>query len=149
MRYYNLVLNTNTELLSESGRVELNRWQSPISQINEYMLKSMKNETVFFIYREDNNMYASFCFNDIQYEFKETYDFIMELLNDGFLIQGVKVEPFEITMSQFIENMVEGQRRELTSGHNGRITEEAHLWYYPYYRNDPKDLFYTYNEEIV
>ena len=149
MRYYNLVLNTNTELLSESGRVELNRWQSPISQINEYMLKSMKNETVFFIYREDNNMYASFCFNDIQYEFKETYDFIMELLNDGFLIQGVKVEPFEITMSQFIENMVEGQRRDFTSGHNGRITEEAHLWYYPYYRNDPKDLLYTYAEEIV
>lgn len=45
MRYYNLVLNTNTELLSESGHVELNRWQSPISQINEYMLKNMKNET--------------------------------------------------------------------------------------------------------
>lgn len=149
MRYYNLVLNTNTELLSEIGRVELNRWQSPIAQLNEYMLKSMKNETVFFIYREDNNMYASFCFNDIQYEFNEIYNFIMELLNDGFSIQGCKVEPFEITMSQFIENMVEGQRRDLTSGHNSRITEEAHLWYYPYYRNDPKELYYTYDEKIV
>lgn len=149
MRYYNLVLNTNTELLSESGRVELNKWQTPIAQINEYMLKSMKNETVFFIYREDSYMNASFCFNDIQYEFNDIYDFILELLNDGFLIQGCIVEPYEITMSQFIENLVEGQRRNLTSGHSGRIAEEAHLWYYPYYRNDLGELLYTYDEEIV
>ena len=45
MRYYNLVLNTNTALLSESASIELNRWQSPIAQINEYMLKNMKNES--------------------------------------------------------------------------------------------------------
>ena len=149
MRYYNLVLSTNTESLEEGGHVELNKWQSPIAQINEYMLRNMKNETAFFVYREENNFYASFCFNDIQYEFNDIYDFIMELLNDGFSIRGCKVEPFEITMSQFIGNLVEGQRRDFTLGCNARITDEAHLWYYPYYRNDPKDLFYTYDEKIV
>lgn len=148
MRYYNLVLNTNTALLSESASIELNRWQSPIAQINEYMLKNMKNETAFVIYREETNIYASFCFNDMRYECQEVYDYIIDLLNEGFAIQGCKVEPYEITMSQFIENIVEGQRRDLTVNTN-RISEEAHLWYYPYYRNDPKDLYYTYDEKIV
>lgn len=150
MRYYNLVLGTNSELLKENGKVEINKWQqSPIAQINEYMLKNMKNETCFFAYREEHNIYASFSFNDMKYDFKETYDFIMEMLNDGFLIQSIKVEPYEITMSQFVENLVEGQRRDFTTGYQSRISDEAHLWFYSYYRNDPKELWYTYEEQIV
>lgn len=88
MRYYNLVLNTNTEMLKESGCVEMNKWQSPILQINEYMLRNMKNETVFFVFREENNnLHASFCFNDFLYGFNEINDFIMGMLNERFDIQ--------------------------------------------------------------
>lgn len=148
MRYYDFVLSTNTEILKEGGHVEINKWQRPIAQINEYMLKNMKNDTAFVAYREENNILATFCFDDMQYKFNEIYDYIMELLNEGFAIQGCKVEPDEITMSHFIENLVEGQRRDFSSG-IGRISEEAHLWYYPYYRNDPKELHFTYDEKIV
>ena len=65
MRYYDFVLSTNTETLKEGGRVELNKWQHPIAQINEYMLKNMKNETAFVAYREENNIFATFCFDYI------------------------------------------------------------------------------------
>lgn len=150
MRYYNFVLGTNSNLLKENSRVELNKWQSPISQINEYMHRNMKNGICFLAYREEeNNTYAAFSFDENTHEFRETYDYIMEMLNDGFLIQSCKVEPFEITMSLFIENLVEGQRRDYTTGGFTRIVEAAHLWFYTYYRNDPKELYYTYDEKII
>lgn len=150
MRYYNFVLGTNSNLLKENSRVELNKWQSPISQINEYMHRNMKNGICFLAYREEEtNTYVAFSFDENTHEFRETYDYIMEMLNDGFLIQSCKVEPFEITMSQFIENLVEGQRRDYMTVSFTRVIEDAHLWFYSYYRNDLKELYYTYDEKII
>ncbi len=150
MRYYNFVLGTNSNLLRENSRIELNKWQSPISQMNEYMHRNMKNGICFLAYREEeNNTYVAFSFDENTHEFRETYDYIMEMLNDIFFIQSCKVEPFEITMSQFIENLVEGQRRDYMTVSFNRIVEAAHLWFYSYYRNDPKELYFAYDEKII
>lgn len=126
MRYYNFVLGTNSNFLKENSRI-----------------------ICFLAYREEeSNTYAAFSFDENMHAFRGTYDYIMEMLNDGFLIQSCKVEPFEITMSQFVENLVEGQRRDYTGSLN-RIVEAAHLWFYSYYCNDPKELFFTYDEKII
>lgn len=149
MRYYDFVLGTNSELLKEIDKVKVNDWQHPVEYINKYMYKNLKNGICFVAYREEYGIYISFSFNDTMYEFKEIYYYIMEMLNDAFEVNNCKVEPYEITMSQFIDNIVEGQRRGYTFCHNDKIVEAANLWYYHYYHNGSQDLFYTYAEKIV
>lgn len=87
------------------------------------MLRNVKNGICFIAYREEGNIYAAFSFDDTVLEYRETYDYIMKMLNDAFGIQSCIVEPYEITMSQFIENFTEGQRRDYMSGCCKRIIE--------------------------
>lgn len=148
MRYYNLILNTTTELLKERGHIKFRACQSPIAQMNDYMMENMKNGTSFIAYREEADICAAFCLDDTQYEYGEIYDSIVDLLSKSFGILGCKEDPHEVTMRQFIDNMVEAQRRGF-SFDTHRISREARLWYYTYYKNDPKGLFFTYNEQIV
>lgn len=149
MRYYDFVLNSNSEQMKERDKVEFNSWQGPIAKMNEYVFTNAKNGINFVAYREEQNINASFAFDETLYDLQECYAHIMEMLNDMFGIQNCKVEPYEITMSQFIENLIEATRRDYSNGQQGRIVENAHLWFYPYYRNDPKELFYKYEEKII
>lgn len=149
MRYYDLVLGADSEMLKAKGKVEISKWHTPIAQINEYMYRNMINDICFIAYREEQNICAEFSFDDTIHKFRETYDYIMGMLKEVFDIPCCKVEPYEITMREFIENLVEAQRREnITSVYN-RVIEAAHLWFYPYYRSDPKELYYSYEEKIV
>lgn len=95
-------------------------------------------------------MNASFSYDEQKKTFEAVYDFLIGLLNDNFEVSRKIVECYEITMSQFIENMVEAIRRE-NINYSKRMLEHAHLWYYSYYINKDleKELPYRFDEKII
>jgi replication-associated recombination protein RarA len=106
--------------------------------------------TFFFFSEGGNVMNASFSYDEQKKTFDDVYDFLIGLLNDNFKVSRKIVECYEITMCQFIENMLEARRRENLNYPN-RMAGNAHLWYYAYYLNNDmdKELPYRYDEKII
>lgn len=151
MRYYGFVLNTNTDEIKENARINLREYayDNPVAAINNYMLKNMKNDVSFFVYREEDNnsVFTVFSYNEKKGRFQDIYTYLLEMLNDNFQIKKLKAEPCEITMYQFMDCLLEARRREYVAVSN-RFIEASNLWIYNYY-NEPKSFHYEFKECII
>ena len=134
MRYYGFKLGTNVEEIKENAKIELRHYgyDNVLESINSYMYQNMKNDRTFLVYREEDNLIcAIFSYNEQKLSFRNAYEGILEMLQDIFGIKQVKVEPFEITMHQFMECFLECKRRRCFD-YSNRIIESSNLWIYYY-----------------
>ncbi len=152
MRYYCFTLNTGIEEIKEKTQIKLRdyAYQNPMEAINNYMNKTIKNSISFFVYREESEkmVLAVFSYDERKESFFDAYNYIMERLNDAFRIKKVSVEPYEVTMYQALECLLEARRRDYISI-SSRIIEEMNLWIYDYYIRETKLLRYDFKEKII
>ena len=72
----------------------------------------MKNNQVFFAYREEeNSIYSAFAFNEEKYSVYTSYDDICMMLKGIFGINAVKIAPNKLTMHEFYDYLLERRRR--------------------------------------
>lgn len=152
MRYYGFELGTNTEKIKENAKIELRHYgyDNVLESINSYMYQNMKNNRTFLVYREEDNLISAiFSFDEQKLSFQNVYEGILEMLRDTFGIKQVKVEPFEITMHQFMECFLECKRRRCFD-YSNRIIESSNLWIYYYScMNDTRPFPYDFKERII
>ncbi len=115
MRYYGFKLGTNVERLRRMQNRTQTLWIRQCTEsINSYMYQNMKNDRTFLVYREEDNLIcAIFSYNEQKLSFRNAYEGILEMLQDIFGIKQVKVEPFEITMHQFMECFLECKKKKM------------------------------------
>lgn len=71
----------------------------------------------FFAYQEENGaIFAAFSYHEQKGSFQDACDYIFGMLADYFSVRKVKVEPYEITMLQFLDHLLEGQKRDYVGG---------------------------------
>lgn len=152
MRYYGFELGTNVEEIKENAKIELQHYgyDNVLESINSYMYQNMKNNRTFLVYREEDNLISAiFSFDEQKLSFQNVYEGILEMLRDTFGIKQVKVEPFEITMHQFMECFLECKRRRCFD-YSNRIIESSNLWIYYYScMNDTRPFPYDFKERII
>ena len=152
MRYYGFKLGTNVEEIKENAKIELQHYgyDNVLESINSYMYQNMKNNRMFLVYREEDNLISAiFSFDEQKLSFQNVYEGILEMLRDTFGIKQVKVEPFEITMHQFMECFLECKRRRCFD-YSNRIIESSNLWIYYYScMNDTRPFPYDFKERII
>lgn len=151
MRYYCMVLSTNAEKIKENSKINLREYDysCPISAMNSYMYKEMKNDLVFFAYREEKNVIlAAFSYDEKKSSFQDAFDYILGMLNEVFVVRKTAGEPYEVTMHEFLEVSLEAKRRGYISNYSNRIVDAAKLWIY-YYYNESKSFHYDFKEKII
>ncbi|MDD7334648.1 MAG: AAA family ATPase [Lachnospiraceae bacterium] len=151
MRYYCFVLNANADEIKDNARINIREYayENPIAAMNYYMSKSMRNNLCFLAYREEeNSIFAAFSYDEKNGRFQDAYNYIAEMLNDVFLIKKIKVNPYEITMYQFLDCFLEAKRRDYTNTYN-RIIEASNLWIYNYYNNEKESFRFDFKERII
>lgn len=152
MRYYCFALGASADEIKDKSRINVREYvyENAFSVMNSYMYKNMKNDLCFFAYREEENVtYAVFSYSEKKSSFYDAYGYIIGILNDIFLIKKVKVEPYEITMFEYLEYLLEAKRREYVNITN-RIVENSNLWFYSYYYdNKQKSFHYNFKEYII
>lgn len=115
MRYYNFKINTNADEIKDNARINLREYayENTLASMNNYMYRNMKNDLTFLTYREEKNLVAAvFAYNEKKMSFQNAYDDILEMLNDAFMIKKIKVDPYEITIYQFLDCILEAKRRD-------------------------------------
>lgn len=151
MRYYGFVLNANADEIKENARINLRdyAYENSIAAMNNYMFSNMKNNLCFLAYREEeNSIFATFSYDEKKGTFQDTYDYIAEMLNDVFRIKKMKVNPYEITMYQFIDCLIEAKRRGYLDISN-KVIEASNLWIYTYYNNEQNSFHCDFKEKII
>lgn len=152
MRYYGFKLGTNVEEIKENAKIELQHYgyNNTLESINSYMYQNMKNDRTFLVYREEDNLIcAIFSYNEQKLSFRNAYEGILEMLQDIFGIKLIKVEPYEITMHQFMDCILESKRRRCLDM-SSRFIEASNLWIYDYfYMNDKNTFHYDFKERII
>ncbi len=154
MRYYGFVLDSSAEKIQENATIKIRDYdfsnQNPIAAMNNYMQENMKNNQFFFAYREEeNSIYSAFAFNEKKYSVDTSYDDICMLLKRIFGINAVKIAPYEVTMHEFYDYLLEGRRRSLTSAWNSRYTINTNLSVFEGNINSLKSLHYSFEEKIA
>ena len=130
MRYYGFKLNANSEEIKENAKIELRHYgyDNVLESINSYMYQNMKNNRTFLVYREEENLISAiFSFDEQKLNFQNVYDGILEMLRDIFGIKRIQVEPYEITMHQFLDCILESKRRRCCD-YSTRIIESSNLF---------------------
>lgn len=151
MRYYSFALNANSEQIKEKTSINLREYayENTISAVNNYMYKTIMNGLAFCAYREEGNIiFAVFSHDEKKNTFRESFAYITEILNSAFSINRIKNDPYEITMYQALDFILEARRRDYMTIGN-RFIEASNLWIYNYYNNDTKSFHFDFKEEIV
>ena len=153
MRYYHVIFNTSSEEIKEKAKVNLREYgyDSPIESVNNYMYRNLQKELSFLAYQEEENfVYAVFAYNEKKIIYQDAYLVIAEMLKTAFSIKKVKEDPYEITMHQFMDCILEAKRRQYLDFSN-RIVDSTHLWIY-YYNSSDSDFRktnYHFTERII
>lgn len=150
MRYYHVIFNTSSEEIKEKAKVKFSSYyDNTFGKVNDYLYRNLKNGLNFYIYREENNLvYAILAYSEKDYIFERAYDEIIGRVRNDFQIKKMKSEPSEITMLQFHECLLEGQRREYLNLY-GKMADELHLSVYRYFDKTTQNLCYDLQEQIV
>ena len=152
MRYYGFKLGTNVEEIKENAKIELRHYgyDNVLESINSYMYQNMKNNRTFLVYREEDNLISAiFSFDEQKLSFQNVYEGILEMLRDIFGIKRIQADPYEITMHQFLECILECKRRRCFD-YSNRIMESSNLWSYYYaFMNDASAFPYDFKERII
>ena len=152
MRYYGFVLSSTAEKIEENAAVKLKDYDfwGTIAAVNNYMQKNMKNDQVFFAYREEKNtICAAFAFDEKKYSADGSFDDISILLKENFGINAVKINPYEVTMHEFYDYLLEGRRRSLVSNGYMKYAERTNLLVFEEIRNSTNPLHYSFEEKIA
>lgn len=132
MRYYHVIFNTSSEEIKEKQKVNLREYSydSPIASVNNYMYRNLQKELSFLAYQEEENLvYAVFAYNEKKIMYQDAYQAITEMLKADFFIKKVKEDPYEITMHQFMDCILESRRRQYLD-YSNKIIDSTHLWIY-------------------
>ncbi len=159
MRYYGLVLNTNSEQINENAKPDLKlyNWSKGVPALNSFMNSQLPTGIKFFSYREEeSNTHAEFCYDEKKYSYTKAFDTVYDILNNEFSVRTIVTDPYEITMMDFLDNLLEGKRRDFIN-HTYSIYEECKCWIYNigYYASlssfKDSEIFldYSYKESIV
>ncbi len=151
MRYYNFALNASAEQIKEKTTINLREYayDNTIAAMNTYMYKNLKNDVFFFAYREEGNTIpAVFLYDEKKGAFSEAFAHITGVLNDVFSVNRIKADPYEITMYQTLDFLLEARRRDFMNISN-RFIEASNLWIYNYLNNEPKSFHFDFKERIV
>ncbi len=144
MRYFNFALNTSAELIKEKATINLREYayENPLAAVNNYMHRNLKNDVAFFAYREEENVtLAVFSYDERKGAFSESFAYIYRALNDVFFINKIKIDPYEITMYQALDFLLEARRRDFMDIRRSFI-ETSNLWIYNYYNSEPKSFHF-------
>ena len=155
MQYLNFILLATAEQIAKNSKVQLRDYcyDNTINALNTYMFRNLGNGITFFAYREEEMdgqgaILASFSFDEQRVSFEEAYGHIIDELKGTFQVSKVKTEPYDITSYQFLDNLLEGRRRDYVMP--TRIVENANLWIYDYYYvREPHSLRYNFTEKII
>lgn len=150
MRYYNFVLNTNSDEIKEKATIKLSVYEygNTINSMNNYIHRNIDNHLTFFAYREEGNcLYAAFSYDERMNTFQATYEYILGLLKDCFRIRKIKMDPCEITMFQYMECLSEAQRRDYGC-YSNKLNKTANLWLNNY-AGETTYLYYDFKEFII
>ncbi|MCR5059759.1 MAG: AAA family ATPase [Saccharofermentans sp.] len=151
MRYYDFTLKTNAEKIKANTKVRLQDYcyDSPVAAVNVLVQKNTFTDMAFFIYTvEGETAYASFAFDEQKYTYQYVFGTICDLLSANFCIELGKSDPEEITMSQYLDNFLEGKRHDYYQGYS-HIVDSSHLWLYYYRDEDERKLNFDMEESIA
>lgn len=151
MRYYNFALNAGVEQIKEKTTINLREYayENTIAAMNTYMYKSLKNDVFFFAYREEGNTIpAVFSYDEKKGVFSEAFAHVTGVLKDVFSVNRIKTDPYEITMYQALDFLLEARRRDFLNI-SARLIEASNLWIYNYLNNEPKLFHFDFKERIV
>ena len=151
MRYYNFALNASADQIKEKTTINLREYayENTIAAVNNYMYKRLDNDEFFFAYREEGNTtFAVFSYDEKKWAFVDTFARITGVLKEEFLVNRIKNDPYEITMYQALDFLLEARRRDYMNLTN-RFIEASNLWIYNYYNNETKSFHFDFKERIV
>lgn len=151
MRYYCFALIAGADQIKKNAKINLREYayQNPIAALNNYMYKNIKNDLCFFAFREQENVTSAvFSYSERKISFHDAFECIFEMLNDVFLIKRIKASPYEITMFECLEYLLEARRREYVDISN-RLVEALNLCVYKYYYNKWKTWPFDFKEHII
>ena len=148
MRYYNFALNASADQIKEKTTINLREYayENTIAAVNNYMYKRLDNDVFFFAYREEGNTtFAVFSYDEKKWAFVDAFARITGVLKEEFLVNRIKNDPYEITMYQALDFLLEARRRDYMNLTN-RFIEASNLWIYNYYNNETKSFHFDFKE---
>ena len=151
MRYYNFALNASADQIKEKTTINLREYayENTIAAVNNYMYKRLDNDVFFFAYREEGNTtFAVFSYDEKKWAFVDAFARITGVLKEEFLVNRIKNDPYEITMYQALDFLLEARRRDYMNLTN-RFIEASNLWIYNYYNNETKSVHFDFKERSV
>lgn len=153
MRYYSFALHASAEQIKEKAKINLREYGygNTLLALNNYMFSHLKSGITFFAYREEGDtIFAVFSYDEGNGAFRASYDYITEMLGDIFSIKRMKADPYEITMFQTVDFLLEARRRDYMN-FNNRLLEASNLWiYYNHcYNNEQESFHFDFKESIV
>lgn len=151
MRYYNYALYASAEQIRENTTINLREYayENPIAAVNNYMYKRLDNDVAFLTYREEGNtIFAVFVYDEKKKTFADAFSHATNVLKEDFSVNRIKTAPYEITMYQALDFLLEAQRRDF-SNITTRFIELSNLWIYNYYNNEKISFHYNFEERIV
>lgn len=151
MRYYNFALYASADQIKEKTTINLREYayENTIAAVNNYMYKRLDNDVCFFAYREEGNTtFAVFSYDEKKGAFVDAFSHITGVLKEEFLVNRIKNDPYEITMYQALDFLLEARRRDYMNLTN-RFIEASNLWIYNYYNSETKSFHFDFKERIV
>ena len=113
MRYYNFALYASAEQIRENTTINLREYayEKPIVAVNNYMYKRLDNDVAFLTYREEGNtIFAVFVYDEKKKTFADAFSHATNALKEDFSVNRIKTAPYEITMYQALDFLLEAQR---------------------------------------
>lgn len=151
MRYYNYALYASAEQIKEKTTINLREYayENPIAAVNNYMYKRLDNDVAFLAYREEGNtIFAVFIYDEKKKNFADAFAHATKVLKEDFSVNRIKTDPYEVTMYQALDFILEARRRDFSNITTGFI-EASNLWIYNYYNNEKISFHYNFEERVV
>lgn len=151
MRYYNYALYASAEQIKEKTTINLREYayENPIAAVNNYMYKRLDNDVAFLAYREEGNtIFAVFIYDEKRKNFADAFAHATKVLKEDFSVNRIKTDPYEVTMYQALDFILEARRRDFSNITTGFI-EASNLWIYNYYNNEKISFHYNFEERVV
>lgn len=151
MRYYNFALYASADQIKENTTINLREYayENTIAAVNNYMYKRLDNDVCFFAYREEGNtIFAVFVYDEKRKNFADAFAHVTKMLKEDLSVNRIKADPYEVTMYQALDFLLEARRRDF-SNITTRFIELSNLWIYNYYNNEKISFHYNFEERIA
>ena len=113
MRYFNCMLNANSESIQKNTKIRLKDYDysSTIAAVNTYMYSHLENGQAFLVYREEKNrLLAIFAFDEKRYTYQDACEHYADILGRVFGVEKMKEASVELTMQEYLDCLSEARR---------------------------------------